>query len=86
MTLLDEKSKFVLRSNGSLVTNNEGDEVLLGLTASESDFVLTFAERPDQDHEAAAQLLYVNLRHKHLKARVMRLLQPNTTEHPDSSL
>lgn len=86
MTPLDEKSKFVLQSNGSLVTNEDGDEVLLGLTPSESDFVLTFAERPEQDHEAPAQLLYVNLRHKHLKARVMRLLPPDTTEHPDSSL
>jgi hypothetical protein len=76
MTILDEKAKCILRLNGALVTNHEGKEVLVGLTVSESDFILTFDELEETERDIN-ELVYMQLRHKHLTARLMQILAPD---------
>jgi hypothetical protein len=54
------------------VTNEEGDDVLLGLTVSETKFVLLY-ERTENYPDDAMELLGRYLRNKHLAARLLRL-------------
>ena len=69
MTILNERSRLDLGSQGALVTNEHGEDVLLELTASESDFLLTFTECPEADHDVAGWRLYFQLRHRRLMQR-----------------
>lgn len=72
MALL-EQSKSHLRSVGALVINEDGDEVLIGLTNAESNFL--FSQRLDfgADADLGERRLRVQLRNIHLTARSQKI-------------
>lgn len=75
------RSELLLR--GALTVDDDGDEVLVGLTLAESHFYLTFEEHPVETHESGETALYYQLKYKHLAARSAVLLGAlGTTHHP----
>jgi hypothetical protein len=74
-----QRSELLLR--GALTVDEDGDEVLLGLTLAESHFFLTFEEQPVETHATGETVLYYQLKHKHLAARSAALLGPAERAH-----
>jgi hypothetical protein len=61
-----QRSELVLRK--ALTVDDDGDEVLVGLTFAESKFFLAFEEYPVEIHATGETVLYYQLKHNHLKA------------------
>lgn len=68
---LAEIERKILQSSGALTIDPEGDETLLGLTVSESRFVLAVERTADQNVGAAESVVYRQLRQRHLASRQM---------------
>lgn len=69
MLQLDEELRRRLLARQALIIDEDGDEVFLGLTVSESVFYLSFTEHPDLHTTMAEKMLYLQLQHRHLKSR-----------------
>lgn len=73
MHVFDERQKLLLQSVGAVDQDIDGDEVLVGLTAAETAFVLSYPI-PAYNHGSVAEtLLCLHLRERHLLARLARL-------------
>lgn len=70
MTLIHQRARHRLLAQGILVTNQDGDEVLKGLDVAETQYVFACAECDTACMRASEVLLYFQLRHRHLQARV----------------
>lgn len=70
---LDDTTRTRLRAKGTLIVDDEGDEVLAGLTVAESQFLLLFEQHPSVGFASAESSLYFHLKHKHLMARCARI-------------
>jgi hypothetical protein len=66
---LSDKRRRDLRDRRALTVDDEGDEVLLGLTVAESHFYLCFEHHPLEAHAGGEAAIYYQLKHKHLTAR-----------------
>lgn len=73
MLNLNETLRDRLLATGALVVDEDGDEVLAGLTVAESKFFLFYEIDPRDGYASAETNLYFELRHKHLVARCERL-------------
>lgn len=71
---LDDARRSELILRGALTIDDDGDEVLAGLTLAESHFYLVFEEHPVETHDTGETSLYYQLKHKHLAARAATLL------------
>lgn len=76
---LDDARRSELLLRGALTVDDDGDEVLVGLTLAESHFYLTFEEHPVETHDTGETSLYYQLKHKHLAARSATLLGVSST-------
>ena len=65
-----------LQSQQALRFDEDGFEILVGLTVAESSFNLLHAEHPGELTTAAEKTLYLQLRHKHLIARSAPFIGP----------
>jgi hypothetical protein len=68
LNLTDERRRE-LHDRGALTVDSDGDEVLVGLTLSESHFFLIMEEDPLELHATGELALYYQLKHKHLCTR-----------------
>lgn len=66
---LDDGRRRDLVDRRALTVDDEGDEVLRGLTVAESYFFLRFEQYPFQAHTGGEAAIYYQLKHKHLTAR-----------------
>ena len=73
MLALDERQKLLLQSIGAVERDMDDDEVLVGLTAAETKFVLSYPIPADHHGSAAETFLCCQLRRRHLLARLSRL-------------
>lgn len=71
---LDDDSRKRLRALQVLTTDVDGDEVLVGLTYSESAFYLTQSQRPRSELTSSELWLYLQIRDRHIKARLGNLV------------
>jgi len=76
---IDATTRAKLRASGSLVLDQDGDEVFAGLTLAESLFFWEWEKDPDDGHASAEAALYLELKHKHLVARSAGLLGDSST-------
>lgn len=67
-----------VRAAGATTINDEGDEVLAGLTVFESQFFLSFNQAPNDGHSIAESNLFVHLRRRHIVAWSTQLLEDVT--------
>ena len=79
LNLSDLSRQFLIRA-GALTVNDNGEEVLAGLTVQESDFFLRYQERSDPRERPIKVRQYTELMERHLAARqrareLMRLMQ-----------
>jgi hypothetical protein len=70
---LTELSRKFLTTVGALASDASGDEILIGLTVSESDFFLTYQERDDPRELPYKTHKYYRLMELHLDARKLKL-------------
>jgi hypothetical protein len=73
MVALAGRDKLLLQAIGALEVDIDGEEVLVGLTASESAFVLSYPIPSGPDGTVAETLLCLHLRQRHLCARLNRI-------------
>ena len=73
MHAMNDRQKLLLQSVGALERDIDGDEVLVGLTAAETAFVLSYPIPAIHHGSAAETLLCLQLRRRHLLARLDRL-------------
>ena len=73
MRVIDERQKFLLQSVGAVERDIDGDEVLVGLTAAETAFVLSYPIPACNHGSIAETLLCLQLRRQHQLARLTRL-------------
>jgi len=73
MRAMDERQKLLLQSLGAVEQDIDGDEVLVGLTAAETAFILSYPIPTTYHGSAAETLLCLQLRRRHLLARLHRL-------------
>lgn len=73
MLRMDERQKLLLQTIGALERDIDGDEVLVGLTAAETAFVLSYPIPSSAGGSVAETLLCLQLRRRHLLARLHRL-------------
>jgi len=76
---IDATTRAKLRASGSLVLDQDGDEVFAGLSLAESLFFWEWEKDPDDGHASAEAALYLELKHKHLVARSAGLLGDSST-------
>lgn len=69
MLNLDGELRQRLLARQALTVDEDGDEVFLGLTVSESVFYFEFTKHPDLRTTMAEKMLYLQLQHRHLMAR-----------------
>lgn len=69
MLNLDEDMRRHLLARHALALDEDGDEVFLGLTVSESVFYSEYKEHPDLPSTTVEKMLYLQLKHRHLMAR-----------------
>ncbi|WP_070252246.1 hypothetical protein [Duganella phyllosphaerae] len=79
MLNINHKTRIILRATGSLQINSDGDEVLTGLTLSESNFMLAVGQQEPQERDAGDMFLTNQLRHRHLVARLQQLFHQHRT-------
>ncbi|MYM66499.1 hypothetical protein GTP45_06565 [Pseudoduganella sp. FT55W] len=65
---LNTSERHQLSANGSLCSDADGNETLIGLTARESLFVLLYQKKIDDRRSAAHQRAYLQLRQRHATA------------------
>jgi hypothetical protein len=70
---LTELDRKFLTTVGALASDARGDEILIGLTASESDFFLMYQGRHDRREPAYKTHQYYRLMGLHLDARKLML-------------
>ena len=73
MLAMDKRQKLLLQSVGAVERDIDHEEVLVGLTAAETPFVLSYPIPADHHGSAAETLLCLQLRRRHLLARLNRL-------------
>lgn len=71
MLNLTPQGRKTLLMCDALTSNEEGDEVLRGLTVSESCFVLRLDNNSSSSSDAAEYRLYLQLKSMHLAARAL---------------
>lgn len=71
MLNLTESSRRFLTAVGGLSLDESGDEILIGLTVSESDFYLKYRDDPREPLSKTRQ--YYRLMELHLVARQLKL-------------
>lgn len=69
MLNLSELSRRFLTSAGALASDENGEEVLTGLTAAESDFFLMFQDQSDARERFHKMPQFQRLMERHLIAR-----------------
>jgi hypothetical protein len=74
---LTELSRKFLTKVGALASDASGDEILIGLTASESDFFLMHQMRDDRWEPTYKTHQYYRLMELHLDARKLMLESRN---------
>ena len=82
MLNINHKTRILLRAMGALEVNDDGDEVLAGLTLSESNFMLAIGQQEPQERDAGDMFLTNQLRHRHLEARLQQLYHQNRAVRP----
>jgi hypothetical protein len=70
MLLIPENLRAVLSSSGALSVDEDGDEVLLGLTVAESAFMLVYCQSQVDERDPGEQRLFDKLQERHLAARL----------------
>jgi hypothetical protein len=73
MLRMNRHQKLLLQAIGALELDTDGDEVLVGLSASETAFVLSYPIPADQRGSEGETFLCLQLRRRHLFARLHRL-------------
>ena len=79
MTNVNDVAMTRLRASGALMTNDEGDDVLIGLTVSESNYFLKWEAQAHDSLSHAEASLYLLLKQRHLLARSSGLLEHAAT-------
>ena len=82
MLNINHKTRVLLRAMGALQINEDGDEVLAGLTLSESNFMLAVGQQEPQARDAGDMFLTNQLRHRHLEARLQQVYYQNGAVRP----
>lgn len=75
MLMLDTVKRAALLQKEAIWVDADGDEVLAGLTLSESHFFLAYEEHPVEAHPPPETAMYLQLKHKHLVARSSALMR-----------
>ena len=73
MLRMDQGQKILLHAIGALELDIDGDQVLVGLTAAETSFVLAYTIPAGPKGTVAETILCLSLRRQHLLARLRRL-------------
>jgi len=73
MLNLSDRSRSFLTSAGALAVDENGDEILIGLTVSESDFFMMYQDQSDAKQRFHKMLQFQRLMDRHLAARQLRL-------------
>ena len=71
MLNLEKVEREVLVTCGALVTDDDGEETLQGLTVAEACFVLTVEHGSSCDFDPAERRLYSLLKARHVAARTL---------------
>jgi len=69
MLAVSDAMRAVLFAAGVLQVDEDGHDALIGLTAAESQFFVTFGCLPIYQREPAESMVYAQLRLRHLKAK-----------------
>lgn len=70
MLAINDLTRFMLRATGAIETNDEGEEVLIGLTQAESNFFIACGQKNPSERELDEIFVFNQLKHLHLKARL----------------
>ncbi|MBV6324385.1 hypothetical protein [Duganella violaceipulchra] len=68
MLNLTDKIERFLKQTGALIKDSDGQDVLRGLSYSESSFFIEYEQ--NEDPSSAERELYLQLRKRHLSARL----------------
>lgn len=80
MLNLEEIERKLLRANNAIATDKDGEEVLRGLNAEESNFVLSVEQSAGENVGVVESDAYRELRRKHLMSRQLHNMRARGQE------